>query len=100
MNIDFVTLLQVQRDLYNIPRGSERFSAYLKAIVNSDGTDVRLPPLVAMNPMGRDHVPALLDTLLAMEAEAIAARATAEAATHVIGTPGNFKLGLVVVDDL
>ena len=84
MNIEFVTLLQVQRDLYSIPRGPERFSAYLKAMVNSDGTDVRLAPLVAMNPMGKDHVPTLLDTLLAMEAEAIAARATAEATPLVM----------------
>src|SRR5262245_32036762 len=100
MNIEFVTLLQVQRDLYSIPRGPDRFIAYLKTMVNSDGTDVRLAPLVAMNPMAKDHVPALLDTLLAMEAEGIAARATMEATTRVTGAPGNFKLGLVVVDDL
>ena len=100
MDIEFVTLLQVQRDIYSIPRGPDRFSAYLKAMVNSDGTDVRLPPLVAMNPMGKDHVPALLDRLLAMDAEATAARAAAEATTRVTGVPVDFKLGLVVVDDL
>ena len=40
MNIEFVPLLQVQRDLYSIPRGPERFSTYLKTMVNSDGTDI------------------------------------------------------------
>jgi hypothetical protein len=100
MNIEFVPLLQVQRDLYSIPRGPERFSAYLKTMVNSDGTDLRLPPLVAMNPMGKDHVPALLDELLALDVEATACRACAEAASQLATAPGNFKLGLVVADDL
>jgi len=100
MSIEFIPLLQIQRDLYTLPRGPERFSAYLKAMVNSDGTDVRLPPLVAMNPMGKNHVPELLDSLLAMEAEAVAARASAEAVGHLASTSGDIKLGLVVVDDL
>lgn len=99
MNIEFVPLLRVQRDLYSIPRGQERFSAYLRTMVNCDGTDVRLPPLVAMNPMGKDHVPALLDALLAMDAETAAAQASA-AAGCLGAVPGNFKLGLVVADDL
>jgi hypothetical protein len=100
VNIEFVPLLQIQRDLYSIPRGPERFSAYLKTMVRADGTDVHLPPLVAMNPMAKDHVPALLDALLAAEAEATGADACIDAAKHVEGTPGDFKLGLVVADDL
>jgi len=100
MKIEFVPLLQVQRDLYSIPRGPERFSAYLKTMVNSDGTDVRLPPLVAMNPMAKEHIPALLDALLALDAEGTAGRACAEAASQVATAPGNFKVGLVVADDL
>jgi hypothetical protein len=100
MNIEVVPLLQIQRDLYSLPKGPERFRAYLKTMVNSDGTDVRLPPLVAMNPMGKDHVPALLDSLLTMEAEGAAVHATEEAVRHVAGVAGDFKLGLVVADDL
>ena len=100
MNIEFVPLLQIQRDLYSLPKGPGRFRAYLKTMVNSDGTDVRLPPLVAMNPMGKDHVPALLDSLLTMEAEAAAVHATEEAVSHLVGVAGDFKLGLVVADDL
>ena len=100
MNIEFVPLLQIQRDLYTLPKGPERFRAYLKTMVNSDGTDVRLPPLVAMNPMGKDHLPALLDALLTMEAEAAAVQASVEAVNRLPGVPGDFKLGLVVVDDL
>ena len=100
MNIEFVPLLQIQRDLYSLPKGPERFRAYLKTMVNSDGTDVRLPPLVAMNPMGKNHVPDLLDSLLAMEAETAAAHASAEAVSHLASVSGDIKLGLVVVDDL
>jgi hypothetical protein len=100
VNIEFVPLLQIQRDLYSISRGPERFTAYLKTMVSPDGTDVRLPPLVTMNPMGKDHLPALLDSLLAIGAEATAADASTEAANQLDGTPGNFKLGLVVADDL
>ena len=100
MNIEFVPLLQIQRDLYSLPKGPERFRAYLKTMVNSDGTDVRLPPLVAMNPMGKNRVPDLLDSLLAMEAETAAAHASAEAVSHLASVSGNIKLGLVVVDDL
>ena len=100
MNIEFVPLLQIQRDLYSLPKRPGRVRAYLKTMVNSDGTDVRLPPLVAMNPMGKDHVPALLDSLLTMEAEAAAVHATEEAVSHLAGVAGDFKLGLVVADDL
>ena len=90
----------MQRDLYTLPKGPERFNAYLKAMVKPDGTDVRLPPLVAMNPMAKDHVPTLLDSLLTIGAEATAADASTEAAKQLEATPGDFKLGLVVADDL
>jgi hypothetical protein len=53
-----------------------------------------------MNPMGKDHVPALLDLLLTMEAETAAGHVIAEASRALAVVPGDFKLGLVVVDDL
>src|SRR5262245_55444093 len=100
MTIDYVPLLQLQRDLYRIPRGPERFNVYLKTMANEDRTELRLPPLVAMNPMGKDHVPQLLDSLLALDVEATGAQTSAEAASRVAEAPGHFKLGLVVADDL
>jgi hypothetical protein len=99
MRLGFVPLLQIQRDLYRLPRGQERFQAYLKTMVEPDGQTLRLPPLVAMNPMAKDHVPARLDALLALNAEDVAARAAAEAAARLAEVPGEFKLGLVLVDD-
>src|SRR5256885_13972233 len=98
MNIEFVPLLQIQRDLYRIPRGMQRFRAYLRTMIAPQGDDLRLPPLVAMNPMGKDHVPALLDSLLSLDADGVAAGAVAEALPHVADVPGDFKLGLVLAD--
>ena len=53
-----------------------------------------------MNPMGKDHVTALLDAYLAMDADGIGARVTAEVAARLADVPGDFKVGLLVCDDL
>lgn len=98
MKLEFVPLLQIQRDLYRMPRGWERFQTYLRAMIDPQTRDLKLP-LVAMNPMGKDHVPALLDEYLALEADTIAARAVAEAASHLTQVPGQFKVTLVMADD-
>jgi len=46
--------LQLQRELHRIPRGMDRFRQYLRVMLNDDGSDVRLPPLGIMNPMGKE----------------------------------------------
>jgi hypothetical protein len=99
MKLDYVPLLRIQRQLHGIPRGRERFRQYLRTIF-PDGTNVELPSLLAMNPMGKDHVTALLDALLALDADGIAARLVAETAAEVADEPGDFKCTLVVLDDL
>ena len=48
MQLEFVPLLQIQRDLYRLPRGQERFQTYLKAMVAPDGQTLLLPPLAPM----------------------------------------------------
>lgn len=99
MKIEFVPLLQLQRDLYSIPRGQERFQTYLETMLNADASDAELMPMVTMNPMGKDHIPAMLDTLLAMDADAMASIAIADTLTQFDDIDRSFKLGLVVVDD-
>ena len=98
MNLEFVPLLRVQRELYDLPRGSERFREYLQTMIDPDTRDLRLP-LAAMNPMAKDHVPVLLDEWLALDVEHTAARAVAEAATQLTEAPGSFKVALVLADD-
>jgi hypothetical protein len=99
MKLEFVPLLQLQRDLYNIPRGWERFQEYLRVMLNDDRSGLRLP-LVIMNPMGKDHVPALIDALLVLDADEVAARAVGEVSARLVDVPGEFKVTLVVADDL
>lgn len=98
--IQHIPLLQIQRDLHDIPRGMERFRAYLKTMTNEEGDDLALPPLGAMNPMGREHVSARLDELLALNAEQIAEDAVAEASTRLSLTEREMKHGMVIMDDV
>src|SRR5512143_1161727 len=98
MKLTFVPLLQIQRELYAIPRGMERFHKYMETMTDPDTGDLRLP-LVAMNPMGKDHVPALLDGWIALGADDLAAQAVADASAHLREVPGEYQVGLVIVDD-
>ena len=98
MKLEFVPLLQVQRDLYRLPRGMERFRAYLKTMIDPETNDLKLP-LSAMNPMAKDHAPALLDRNLALDADGVAARAVAEAESRLSNVVGEFKVTLLIVDD-
>ena len=67
MNLKYVPLLRVMREIQSIPRGQppdfngkKRFRHYLRTIFDYDRKICKLPPLLAMNPMGKDHVTALL----------------------------------------
>jgi hypothetical protein len=100
MIVDYVPLLQRQRDLYRLPRTMERFQEYLRVMLNAAGDDVALPPLVIMNPMAREHVADLLDSLLALDADGEAARCLSAAAPRLAQYPGRFQAALVVADDL
>ncbi len=98
MELEFVPLLGIQRDLYRLPRGRERFEAYLRTMVDPRTGDLELP-LVDMNPMGKEHVPALLDRLLALDAEVVGAAAAAAARPATADVAGAYRVGLVMADD-
>ena len=113
MNLDYVPLLRVMREIHSIPRGQppdfngmKRFRQFVRTIFprkkngKIDENAVYLIPLLAINPMARDHVTALLDAYLAMDADGIGARVAAEVAVRLADVPGDFKVGLVVADDL
>jgi hypothetical protein len=102
MQLTFVPLLRVQRELYAMPRGMERFREYIKTMTDADTGDLALP-LVAMNPMGKDHVPALIDEYLALGAEEIAEEAVTSASAlraSADRTVPTYRVALVVSDDL
>src|SRR5262245_48262621 len=113
MKLDCVPLLRVMRELHSIPRGQppdfngmKRFRQFVRTIFprkkngEIDENAVYLIPLLAINPMAKDHVTALLDAYLAMDADGIGARVAAEVAVRSADVPGDFKVGLVVADDL
>jgi hypothetical protein len=101
MNLTYVPLLQLQRDLYEMPRDRARFDAYIKLIGNDEGDDIALVPLVIANPMAKEHVNAALDVLLAMDADGIGVRTADEISTDLFpDTPGAFSAALVMADDL
>jgi len=107
MNLEYVPLLRVMRDIQSVPRGSppdfngkKRFKKYLGTIFDYDKKICKLPTLLAMNPMGKDHVTALLDAYLAMDGDGIGTRVTTEVAIRLADVPGDFKVGLLVADDL
>ena len=96
MRLSFLALLQIQRDLYALPRGMERFNEYIKTMTDPVTGDLALP-LVAMNPMGKEHIPALIDQYIALGAEQIAQDAMASVDADFDRA---YKVGLVVSDDL
>src|SRR5215510_1563536 len=107
MRLSFLPLLQIQRDLYSMPRGRERFNEYIKTMTDPETGDLALP-LVAMNPMGKEHIPALIDQYIALDAEEIAKDAIAattstdqrRATASAVAGNVEYKVGLVVSDDL
>ncbi|MBE9136839.1 hypothetical protein IQ254_06405 [Nodosilinea sp. LEGE 07088] len=99
MRLTYVPLLNLQRDLYRLPPGPDRFQTYLRTLVDASRGDITLP-LMAMNPMAKAHVPAFLDELIEMDGDAIAATATAAAAAQLTDDPGDYQVTLVVCDDL
>jgi hypothetical protein len=107
MNLNYVPLLQVMRDLQSIPRGQppdfngkKRFRQYLRTIFDYDRKVCKFPTLLAMNPMAKDHVTALLDDYLAMDADGFGAQVATEVAARLADVPGDFKVGLLIADDL
>ena len=100
MNLEYVPLLQMYRDVQALPRNFARFEEYLRTVLNDDRSDVEFLPLLAANPMGKEHVLALLDQLLAMDADGIGAQAAKGASAETADVPGEYKASLVLVDDL
>lgn len=88
-------ILALQRDLYRLPRGMDRFRRYVEVLRNGDDP---LVPLSAMNPMAKDRAPAAVDALLAIDAEGVARQACAEAERR-LAVDASLRAAVVVADD-
>lgn len=98
--VEHIPLLQMQRDLYALPRGYERFREYIRTMQGSSEDDIEFSPLGAMNPMGREHLAERLEELLAIGAEEIVAQAIEEALPDLPVPKQSMKHGLVITDDV
>lgn len=97
MNITYVPVLAILRDLYSQPRDMNRFRTYLETMLQ--GTDDVVVPITAANPMAKEHALAKANELLALGAEEVGAAAAQEAASRLAAVPGQFKATLVLADD-
>lgn len=98
MNLEYLPILQKQRDLYDIPRGPQRFQTYIEMC--RDGKGGMGLPLAMLNPMGKEHVPALFDDYLAIGTEDIATALIEDAAQNIAEIDGDFRVILTMADDL
>lgn len=95
-------LLVLMRDYHRLPRTPARFEAYLKLAAGDAqrAADIPKPPLVYMNPMGKDHVLEALEAWIALDAEALVSATIIEATRRLEPQIPPLKVGLVIVDDL
>lgn len=94
-----MALLEEQQRLQRMPRTMKRFQEYIKSL-NYDGDEIEFPPLVAMNPMGKEHMIERVDQLLAIDAESIAREAVADAGKRLADDARSFRHAMVVSDDV
>ena len=98
MTIQYYPLIKLQRELYNIPRGPERFRKYIETLRDPQTKDMRLP-LSAMNPMGKEHIPELLDEYLALDADAVAESCLMDVQPQLSSFIADYQVALVMADD-
>ncbi len=103
MKFEFVPILEKLRDLYTVPRGPERFQAYIDLTVGGAQrtADLALPPLVMANPMAKEPVLERVKSWIELGAEDAARAALQEAHTLLemdfFSDP--IKVGFTILDD-
>jgi hypothetical protein len=98
MILSHLKLLAVFRDLYKMPRGMDRFRAYIGKLTG--GGEEMVLPISALNPMAKEHALRAVEALLEIGADDAAAPALAEGAPRLAAEKGNLRVGLVVADDV
>ena len=98
LTVELVPLLESARALYSMPRGPQRFDAYIE--LGTGNTDEMQLPVAVMNPMGKEHVLAYVERLMELDAEGAAKGFAREAAGALRDVDDALLLAVVVADDL
>src|SRR5689334_10553655 len=99
MDIRLAPTLAVQRQLYAMPAGTERFQWYLQQMVGDHPDDIRVP-IASVNPMGKEHCGAAIEALLSIDAEREVSRAVDDAKKRLKKAEGVAVVCLNLIDDL
>ncbi len=104
MKFELVPILEKLRDLYLIPRGPDRFQAYIDLATGgaSATKDIPYPPLITVNPMAKEHALEFVESWSSLAAEDVARTVLEEANLRLksVKYSGTVKVGLSVLDDL
>lgn len=68
MTFELLPVIEIMLELYDKPRGTERFHEYINLLQGNTKGDLVMP-LTAFNPMGKDHVAKQLLALKGLHAE-------------------------------
>jgi hypothetical protein len=104
MKFELVPILEKLRDLYLVPRGPNRFNAYIDLATGgaSASRDIPYPPLVTVNPMAKEHALEFVESWISLGAEDVAKTVLEEANLQLESAEFSqtVKVGLSVLDDL
>jgi hypothetical protein len=103
MKFELVPILEKLRDLYLVPRGPNRFNAYIDLATGgaSASKDIPYPPLVTVNPMAKEHALEFVESWISLNAEDVAKTVLEEANLRLksVEFSSTVKVGLSVLDD-
>jgi hypothetical protein len=99
MAVIYIPLLTRIRPMYDLPRDpAQRFPYYLAQV--RGGETIGCPPLVAYNPMGKEHIAAYLDALIAHDVDGQAQAWIDAVPRTFLARLDDMRLGIAVVDDV
>jgi hypothetical protein len=104
MKFELVPILEKLRDLYLIPRGPDRFQAYIDLATGgaTASKDIAYPPLITVNPMAKEHALEFVESWISLGAEDVARTVLEDANVRLRSVPYSqtINVGLSVLDDL
>lgn len=100
MSFEVLPILDQMLNFYKLPKGMDRFSAYMKILNGDTKADMQVP-ISFYNPMGKEHVSDKIQELIDLNAEEIAKEVIDEInRTLASENLPTFKMAINLADDL